>query len=771
MSMHRIVFSLMIGLGFLIVTLGAIAGGEVARASSSTLPLFTTLTVGLTPGCATIQQCIDSAGAGDTILIPSNTYNNQSLMLNKPVSLIGQDSATTIIQAATGQRVLAVTGAAIDSTVVISGLTLSGGQVIGGLTCPTYCGGGVLISDNAQPRLHNIIIRNNQAGGSGGGLYAALGSPLTLMNTGFFSNTATVFGGGASISDDATVTGGHFEDNWAGDRGGGLEAQSVLTLNDTNFIGNRSRIGGGAHGFGSVTITASYFENNTAWGGGGLNVPGTLTIHNTTFIRNSAETAGGGAVVGGTATFYGGRFEGNTAGFGGGGLVVSSTLTMNDTTFIDNIANTGGGGIFALGAATLTRGYFEGNVAQILNGGGLIVSDTLSLVETDFISNTSGYEGGGVFVFGPVEVLGGHFERNRAVIQGGGLVARNTLTMMGSTFRANTVDDFGGGALVIGPAIIRHTRFEGNRAGRGSGGLELGQGLVDRTDFIGNTADFGGGMRTFGPAVISDSRFEANIATTGGGGLINDDALQLVGVTFISNTARFDGGGLLAIAAVEITASHFERNRCLEMILGCNGGALEALAGLSVAETQFIENSAVFGGGIAHFGNQDGQVINALFARNTANWGTALSLVSGGRVAILHSTIANANFNSLSSLVVYSGTVGITNTLFAHHGTGIAQVAGLVFEDYNLFFNISTPKFGAVAGGGHSLSGDPKFINPADDNYRLSDPDSAAVDRGVNAGIMRDLAGNARPWGDGFDIGAYELGTTIYLPLVFKHGS
>jgi pectin methylesterase-like acyl-CoA thioesterase len=74
-----------------------------------------------------IQACIDAANDGDTILIAAGRYT-ESLTLSKPVSLTGENRDTTIIHAIAGQRVLTVTGATISTTVVISGLTFTGGE-------------------------------------------------------------------------------------------------------------------------------------------------------------------------------------------------------------------------------------------------------------------------------------------------------------------------------------------------------------------------------------------------------------------------------------------------------------------------------------------------------------------------------------------------------------------------------------------------------------------------------------------------------------------
>jgi pectin methylesterase-like acyl-CoA thioesterase len=90
-----------------------------------------------------LQQCIDAAlvSPGDVIHIRPGVYT-QSVTLNKPVSLVGNNAQTTILNAEPFQRVLTVTNDTITSSVIISGLALAHGNPLG-VACPDACGGGV----------------------------------------------------------------------------------------------------------------------------------------------------------------------------------------------------------------------------------------------------------------------------------------------------------------------------------------------------------------------------------------------------------------------------------------------------------------------------------------------------------------------------------------------------------------------------------------------------------------------------------------------------
>ena len=71
----------------------------------------------------------------------------------------------------------------------------------------------------------------------------------------------------------------------------------------------------------------------------------------------------------------------------------------------------------------------------------------------------------------------------------------------------------------------------------------------------------------------------------------------------------------------------------------------------------------------------------------------------------------------------------------------------------------------AVVTVNNQFTGNPFF---AADGYHLS-LNSAAIDKGVNAGVTEDIDGESRPRGIGYDLGADEFWPKmVYLPLVLR---
>ncbi len=470
--------------------------------------------------------------------------------------------------------------------------------------------------------------------------------------------------------------------------------------------------------------------------------------------------------------------NGRTTG-AGAGIHSTSDLILTNVNLLSNTATSDGGAVFAGGAVQLTNGLFQNNLCTAITcrGGGLWVALTLNVSGTQFISNTAHDNSGAVFAGQVVNLSGGLFQNNRCVgvpCVGGGMYVAGRPNITGTHFIGNVSFSSGGAVFAQNPTTVTNGLFQSNQctgSGCQGGGLNVNEALtVINTVFMSNTAQgAGGGLYGVG-AVLDGSLFQNNQCAESfcsGGALMVVGELDLSATQFISNTSLGDGGAVFADKPVTLTQAVFLGNSCTGS--ACVGGGLYAETTLNVSDTQFIRNVSRQGGGLYH-SSGDGRIINALFAGNTATdlLGAATLFASSGNVEMIHTTVANPIMFGGSAIDVRAGTVYLTNTIIAQHTIGISTTAGMVDQDYNLFFGNSSNTAGAISGGAHSATGDPKFLNAAGDDYHLS-PGSAALDAGTNAGVLVDFDGEARPQGSGFDIGFDESALhDIFLPLVLR---
>ncbi len=146
----------------------------------------------------------------------------------------------------------------------------------------------------------------------------------------------------------------------------------------------------------------------------------------------------------------------------------------------------------------------------------------------------------------------------------------------------------------------------------------------------------------------------------------------------------------------------------------------------------------------------------------------AMHLLPTGTLQILYTTVAAPALINGDAVRVDSGNVTLKDTIVTNHAIGLNRLGGNVSEDYNLFFGNSINKFGSITGGTHDVTGDPKFVNAASDNYHLGSG-SAAIDAGTDVGVYTDIDGQTRPFDVGYDIGYDEAVIyPVYLPLVVR---
>lgn len=397
----------------------------------------------------------------------------------------------------------------------------------------------------------------------------------------------------------------------------------------------------------------------------------------------------------------------------------AAAITLQDISIQNGTVTGSGGGATFNAAATLTNTYVSGNTASG-DGGGLYVNGVLTMNGTTIITNTASSRGGGVF-------------------------ARNVTTISDSLFRNNTSSIYYGGGM--------HT---------------LANTTLNNTDFIRNNggAD-GGGVMAEGPITINGGIFRKNVSQSAlGGGLSATSSATVNDAQFLDNTAA-QGGGAYIWGPTTISGTLFQGNKSTYF----GGGALGINSTASISRSQFINNIALGptgGGALYAIGGSTKQIINTLFARNSAAGdGAVMYFGLGGTssATILHTTIASPTQTSGTAIYVASGNVGITNTIIADYNIGLQRVGGTAYEDYNLYYSNTIDISGTVGGYTNSFVADFNPLATVCDNYGLG-TGSAAIDAGTNAGVTTDYDGDSRPLLGGFDIGYDEAtDTQIEVPI------
>jgi predicted outer membrane repeat protein len=410
----------------------------------------------------------------------------------------------------------------------------------------------------------------------------------------------------------------------------------------------------------------------------------------------------------------------------GAGIRSGGSLTLHNVTISNNMAQSHGGGLYTTGNLTITDGIFQNNSSTNGTGGGIRASGVVSITGTQFVSNSSQGDGGGAFILGELTLTNGFFQENYC-----------------------TATSCDGGAL-----------------------FSFSQTIIHDTQFMSNTAqDQGGGVAAPGTLSITDSLIQNNQAVFGtGGGLFAQGQVTIQTTQFLNNIARSFGGGMYSFATTNLTDVLFLNNHSTN----ATGGGLYAGGSINFSRAQFIRNIAREGGGLYH-DLGDGYLVNTLFAQNNATdeLGMAVLLASEGMIEVAHLTIAGLESGGGSAIEVVAGSLDITNTIVTSHAVGISNTNASVQQDFNLFFGNATDIQGSVSGGTNNLFGDPLFVDPAQDDYHITES-SLAIDMGMDAGVGADFDGDTRPSGEGFDIGFDEViqsplpptDISFYFPLV-----
>lgn len=201
-----------------------------------------------------------------------------------------------------------------------------------------------------------------------------------------------------------------------------------------------------------------------------------------------------------------------------------------------------------------------------------------------------------------------------------------------------------------------------------------------------------------------------------GGGLLNAGTLDVSGVTFSANVAKYEGGGIenyFAGIIMGISDSTFSGNRAINGAGLYNAGTIDL-----IADSLFTGNQAEYGGGLED-GGSIGQVRRTAFVGNTATvaLGQAFGggLYANGAITVINACTFDGNAADTYGGGIYAESTNaiglITGTLFTGNssaqGGGLLEFDGSMGAVVNSTFsgNTATVDGGAIHIGSGSIAG------------------------------------------------------------------
>ncbi|MCL4262355.1 MAG: tandem-95 repeat protein [Anaerolineae bacterium] len=205
------------------------------------------------------------------------------------------------------------------------------------------------------------------------------------------------------------------------------------------------------------------------------------------------DARGGGRVVyvsgGAEATLNGLILTGGNAVESGGGLYNdASTVVISNTQIVSNTSAFDGGGISNFGDMQISQSVIAVNNGRY--GGGIRNGGEMAISNSTIAGNESSQDGGGILSWGTLAVTGSTITNNTANDDGGGIANVETATLTNSTISGNTalgnVHGLGGGGIyqyqdgAFPVLTLIHTTIVSNtNAAAGGDGLYLLSGGAD----------------------------------------------------------------------------------------------------------------------------------------------------------------------------------------------------------------------------------------------------------------------------------------------------
>jgi len=408
----------------------------------------------------TIQEGINAAAGGDTVLVTPGTYYENICFMGKAIIVASDfinsgdtnDVNNTIIDGSTAANPDSASVVYFidseDTNSILQGFTITGGTGTFMTTFQAQVGGGVYAYNSGCKLLNNKIIENH--------VESDLAGAVGVSVITFFDGTWAVIRDNV-IKYNTSVAHGFSA------FGGGLSATSNALIENNVIVYN------------VISNDSEYAD------GGGIELEKVTSEIPEVLIRNNIISHN--------------EIQGTIESFGGGinsfyvpAVIINNEISNNTITAVDF---TYGGGIHVTGSAegiTIRSNVIENNscISEYAYGAGLqIINSGYSLIEENQINNnsTSGNEvavGGGIFIIDPLDSI---------------RIIRNTINyneMPGNSF---------GGAMSVfecfnNNILISNNMIKGNSCGTGGGGIfsfNSFNNVISNNLFIENETDGEGG--------------------------------------------------------------------------------------------------------------------------------------------------------------------------------------------------------------------------------------------------------------------------------------
>jgi len=350
-----------------------------------------------TTAATNIQNAVNAATSGDTVLLTNGTYDAISqVLVAKDITLTSVNGASeTIVDGQHTHRCIYLSDGVVEQLTIQNGRAEDGGGI-----CMT---GGTI---------RNCLILNNDAPNDtgGGGLYCSGG-----------------------IAEYCTISGNDSFDEGAGGgvycTGNALIQHCTITLNEAN-----GGDGGGLHCAGGATVRECNIYDNLATFGGGVYCRGTGSRVEYCNIDSNVGLFGAGGLSESEGTISHCTLWGNTGGAGGGiycfsnGKVEDSIIRHNGV--FDSV-NCMGGGVYMSGGEVRRCQIYSNRGEDLIEGGGAYLTGGV-MVNCRITANVATEKGGGVFIERDAEVRNCTISGNYSGDEGGGIYINESGTVQNS---------------------------------------------------------------------------------------------------------------------------------------------------------------------------------------------------------------------------------------------------------------------------------------------------------------------------------------------------